>query len=200
MAPRSKLHRMLVFTLGVMGITMMLFGLKVSRMPQETTPRASANAPPLANHPAINSQADASSRFRSADLSSNSNSRMMRKSVDNGYSAGQKKKVAFAITVTKDGPYLDGAAVLKQSVINTKPTIPYDFVAIVHPGVTETRAGLIALGFRIKEFDPPILAKEIRGEKLRETIDQVCIYVSVYQCAFHFMHACLWSMCLTLCI
>lgn len=81
------------------------------------------------------------------------------------------KKIAIAITVTKDGPYLDGAAVLVQSVIETKSKYAMDIVAIVHPGVQTTRQSLKDIGFKVIEFAPPIRAEDIRGEHLRKTID-----------------------------
>jgi len=87
-------------------------------------------------------------------------------------SAAAKLKVAFAITVTKDGPYLDGVAVLKQSILNTHPCVQFEFVAIVWSNVTESRPGLKSLGFILREFAPPLLAKDIRGKELRETIDK----------------------------
>ena len=73
------------------------------------------------------------------------------------------KKIAFAITVTKDGPYLDGAAVLVQSIIATNSRYQADIVAIVHPGVQTTRQALKDIGFRVIEFEPPVYANQIEG-------------------------------------
>ena len=84
----------------------------------------------------------------------------------------KRMKVAVAITVTKDGPYLDGAAVLAHSVIMSKSKYDIEFVAIVHPGVVTTRPALSQLGFKIMEFEQPIFSKEIEGEYLRKEIDK----------------------------
>ena len=65
--------------------------------------------------------------------------------------------------MTKDGPYLDGAAVLVQSIIATKPRYQADIVAIVHPGVQTTRQALKDIGFRVIEFEPPVYANQIEG-------------------------------------
>jgi len=63
------------------------------------------------------------------------------------------------ITVTKDGPYLDGAAVLMQSVLDTQSKFKMDMIALVHPGVVTTRPGLKRLGYKIVEYNPPIESK-----------------------------------------
>lgn len=79
----------------------------------------------------------------------------------------ERKRVAVAVTVTKDGPYLDGAAVLQHSIRMTKSKYAIDMVAIVHAGVQTTRPALEALGFRIIEFPPPVDSKNIKGKHLR---------------------------------
>jgi len=81
-------------------------------------------------------------------------------------------KVAVAVTVTVDGPYLDGAAVLQHSIRMTNSIHDISMVAIVHPGVVTTRPALTKLGFNIIEFPPPITSAEIKGKHLRETIDK----------------------------
>ncbi len=85
---------------------------------------------------------------------------------------GRKLKVAYAITVTKDGPYLDGAAVLKHSIDRLPSKHDVDMVAIVHPKVQTTRAALKKLGINVFEFPPPITSAEIEGEYLRKEIDK----------------------------
>lgn len=83
-----------------------------------------------------------------------------------------KLKVAVAITVTKDGPYLDGAAVLQHSVRMTNSHHDVEMVALVHSEVQSTRPALRALGFKVVEFALPIRSEEIQGKHLRETIDK----------------------------
>jgi hypothetical protein len=79
----------------------------------------------------------------------------------------KRLKIAVAVTVTRDGPYLDGAAVLQHSVRMTRSQHDIDMVAIVHSDVQTTRPALKALGFRVMEFPAPILSKEIQGKHLR---------------------------------
>ena len=52
------------------------------------------------------------------------------------------KTIAYCVTVSKDGNFMDGAAVLGWSVMRAHRFSEYDFqlVAIVHPSVTKARA------------------------------------------------------------
>ena len=86
----------------------------------------------------------------------------------------KKGRVAIAITLTKDGdePYLDGAAVLKQSMEQTHSAWDIDFVAIVHPSVKLARAPLVKLGYKIREKRWPFDSSGIKKAHLRETIDK----------------------------
>ena len=57
-------------------------------------------------------------------------------------SSSQPRRIGFAITITKDGAFLDGAAVLaysivKHSTIDTNTKI--SLIAFVHPNVTKSR-------------------------------------------------------------
>lgn len=83
-----------------------------------------------------------------------------------------KKKIAVAITITKDGPYIDGAAVLAESVLMMKSMHDVEMVAIVHSEVQETRPALLRLGYKIREFELPINSSEIKGKSVRERIDK----------------------------
>lgn len=89
-----------------------------------------------------------------------------------GGSDFKRLKIAYAITITKDGNYLDGAAVLKHSVDMLGSAHDVDFVAIVHPQVTKTRNALQDLGVKIFEYPEPIKSSEIQGKHLRDTIDK----------------------------
>ena len=109
--------------------------------------------------------------------------------------ARRRPVVAFAITMTRDGPYVDGAAVLAQGVrrahrLSRGPgaatdddalrgddaafaAAPYDaaLVALVHPSVSnDTRARLAFCGWRVLERPTPVALDEIRGTALREKI------------------------------
>jgi hypothetical protein len=61
-----------------------------------------------------------------------------------------RKKIAFAITITKDGPFHDGAAVMQYSIIKSfgDDDIDMSFVAFVHPNVTTSRPALRKIGYR----------------------------------------------------
>lgn len=60
------------------------------------------------------------------------------------------KKIAYVISVTSDGPYMDGAAVLAYSInkANKQSQHPYDLIALVHPNVTTSRKALELSGWR----------------------------------------------------
>lgn len=82
-------------------------------------------------------------------------------------------KVAFAITITKDGKFQDGAAVLAHSIIRSfeKENIDISFVAFVHPNVTTSRPYLQAIGYSVIEAPTPINETAIRGKYLRNHIN-----------------------------
>lgn len=61
-----------------------------------------------------------------------------------------RKKIAFAITITKDGPFQDGAAVMQYSILKAFEADDLDisFVAFVHPNVSTSRPPLRKIGYR----------------------------------------------------
>lgn len=67
-------------------------------------------------------------------------------------------RVAFAITMTMDGNFLDGAAIFAYSIAEASRGKDYDWslVAFVHPNVTSSRLGLTKLGFHVIEAPIPI--------------------------------------------
>ena len=69
-----------------------------------------------------------------------------------------RQRVAYAITITKDGFFQDGAAILAYSVMNISRNADYDFslVAFVHPNVSISRPILQNLGFHVIEIPKPI--------------------------------------------
>lgn len=62
----------------------------------------------------------------------------------------RKKKIAFAITMTRDGPFHDGAAVLAYSIAKAfgKDNIEIGLFAFVHPKVQSSRQFLRNCGYR----------------------------------------------------
>lgn len=70
----------------------------------------------------------------------------------------KKLRVAIAITMTKDGSFLDGAAVLAYTVHHTKMSEQFDvsFIAFVHPNVTTSRPVLKTLGYHVIVAPTPI--------------------------------------------
>ncbi|CAM9249820.1 unnamed protein product, partial [Phaeothamnion confervicola] len=87
--------------------------------------------------------------------------------------------VAYAVTVTRDdaaGPYLDGAAVLAQSIdeVCGAPTARYscDLVAFVTLEVIAARPALAALGFRVLERPLPVPLVEVRDAATRAKLEK----------------------------
>ena len=85
-----------------------------------------------------------------------------------------RPRLAFIITITKDGFFQDGAAVLAYSIIKTTRNSAYDisFIAFVHPNVTTSRVGLRRLGFHVVEVPTPVNITAIKYQFLREHIDK----------------------------
>lgn len=85
-----------------------------------------------------------------------------------------KKRLAFIITITKDGFFQDGAAVLAYSILKNTQNSDYDisFIAFVHPNVTSSRNGLTKLGYHVVEVPTPVNTSAIRFDFLREKIDK----------------------------
>ena len=67
-------------------------------------------------------------------------------------------KIAFAITITKDGSFQDGAAILAYSIHKAKMTLSHDvsLVAFIHPNVTLSRSTLQHIGYHVIEVPTPI--------------------------------------------
>lgn len=86
----------------------------------------------------------------------------------------QKKRLAYIITITKDGFFQDGAAVLAYSIIKQSRNSEYSisFIAFVHPNVTTSRIGLKRLGFHVIEVPTPVNASAIKFQFLRDHIDK----------------------------
>ena len=86
-----------------------------------------------------------------------------------------RKKIAYAITVTKDGPFLDGALVLGHAAlklhrhsdrpgqINSK--YEAELVAIVAPSVVSSRSVLEKFGWKVVERELPVQLDEIVNRK-----------------------------------
>ena len=62
----------------------------------------------------------------------------------------QRKVIAYAISVTADGPYMDGAAVLAYAIKKFSAESQYglDLIAIVYPTVNSSRGPLVRAGWR----------------------------------------------------
>jgi hypothetical protein len=85
-----------------------------------------------------------------------------------------RPRIAFIISITKDGLFQDGAAVLVYSIIKYTQKRDFDvsFIAFVHPNVTTSRSGLEKLGFHVIETPIPINTSAITFEFLREKINK----------------------------
>ena len=65
----------------------------------------------------------------------------------------RRRRIAYAVTITKDGNVQDGAAVLAYSIYESsmKGDDLISFVAFVHPSVTTSRPTLKKLGYHVIE-------------------------------------------------
>lgn len=82
-----------------------------------------------------------------------------------------EKKIAYAVTVTEDGNFIDGAAVLAFSIMSSHERSKYaaELVAFVSPRVGEpSRRALATLGFASIEKGLPINVTRIKGKRLRK--------------------------------
>ena len=91
---------------------------------------------------------------------------------DNAKAISNKKKIAYAITVTKDGHFLDGALVLGHSALKVHDASKgynseYDaeLVAFVTSTVQYARPVLEKYGWKVLERPLPVELSEIRNEK-----------------------------------
>jgi hypothetical protein len=86
----------------------------------------------------------------------------------------KRKRYAYAITITKDGFFQDGAAVLMYSIMKYSYNASYDisFIAFVHPNVTTSRPGLEKLGWHVIEVPIPVNVSAIKFDFLREKINK----------------------------
>ena len=91
------------------------------------------------------------------------------KSADTG-----RKRLAYVITITKDGMFQDGAAVLAYSIMKYSRDSEYDIslIAFVHPNVSTSRPGLQRLGFHVIEVPTPVNTSAITFPFLRDHIDK----------------------------
>jgi hypothetical protein len=87
-----------------------------------------------------------------------------------------KKKIAYAITITKDGPFLDGALVLGYSAqLAQQNSSKYsaELIAFVTPEVVKARLVLAKYGWKIIEKNLPVELQEIQNE---DYMNRVCSY------------------------
>ena len=82
-----------------------------------------------------------------------------------------KKKIAYAITVTKDGPFVDGALVLGYAALKIhneskgfKTEYTADLIAFVVPSVTSSRKILESYGWKIFERRLPVELDDIENK------------------------------------
>ena len=85
---------------------------------------------------------------------------------------GIRGTVAYAITVTKDGRYIDGAAVLGEAVghVHKQSRWNYALVAIVHVSVSKSIPPLRALGWHIVRRDLPFSLDAIENQEYAEAV------------------------------
>lgn len=83
----------------------------------------------------------------------------------------KRKKIAYAITVTKDGPFVDGALVLGYSALRVHNAskgfhskYDADLIAFVVPSVVSSRQILSSYGWKIVERSLPVALSEIQNQ------------------------------------
>ena len=78
----------------------------------------------------------------------------------------KRPRLAYAITITKDGFFQDGAAVLAYSIFKVSNGSVYDIslIAFVHPNVTKSRPILSKLGYHVIEVPKPINVSAINDD------------------------------------
>lgn len=81
--------------------------------------------------------------------------------------------IAWAVTISKDGPIADGALVLMESILqsmNGHSKFKHAFVAFVVPEAPRAAKLLANLGWRVLIRSMPLTVESIRGQNLRERI------------------------------
>ena len=73
----------------------------------------------------------------------------------------KRRKIAYAITITKDGFFQDGAAVLAYSIFKASKDSDVDIslVSFVHPTVVTSRPVLVQLGYHVIEGEQRLEVK-----------------------------------------
>jgi len=99
----------------------------------------------------------------------------------------RKKKIAYAITVTKDGNFVDGALVLGYAATKFHDTAKgflseYDpeLVAFVTKNVVTSRPILESFGWRILEKPLPVALEEIENKDYAERVYRLIFLIYLY--------------------
>lgn len=99
-----------------------------------------------------------------------------------------KKRIAYAITVTKDGPFIDGALVLGYSALKIhdirkgyNSTYEADLIAFIAPGVIRAKDILMKHGWIILDRNLPVELEEIENKAYAKVVkDSGCCGVSEF--------------------
>jgi hypothetical protein len=107
--------------------------------------------------------------------------------VHSSSSSSGKPHIAYAITVTKDGPFVDGAIVLGYAAKKVHDpsqgypgTYEAHLVAFVTPGVVSSRPVLEAHGWRVLEKTLPVSLEEIENKKYVDKV-RLGVYQSMWR-------------------
>ena len=124
---------------------------------------------------ALRSVATVRSRLTpTADIHSTNSSIALKPIYNRSTSPPRRRRIAYVISMTKDGPFQDGAAVLAYSIVKISLRKDYDvsLVAFVHPEVQSSRSVLQRLGYHVIETPTPINTSAIPFTFLREKINK----------------------------
>lgn len=170
--PRRPAYRSIVNAIiiaavfvAILGFSLFLVGSQRLQggAPEQTHAKAALLLQPVATSSLREARASAADATAAADAHNTA-----------ATSTSPKKRIAYAITITKDGFFQDGAAVLAYSIMEQHRDKKYDvsLVAFVHPNVTSSRAPLERIGYHVIEASTPVNSSAIKFKWFREHIDR----------------------------
>lgn len=159
----SNNNRLYIILLIILAFSLLAFSPLLSLLPNSTD---LSSIQPVKD--AYNKEIDTNTNFNNIDNYSKNNNNNLRQQEG----TRNKKKIAYAITVTKDGNFLDGALVLGYSArkIHSKrfknpDEFDMDLIAFVTSSVTTSKDALEKFGWKVYVKDLPVGLDEIKNEK-----------------------------------
>lgn len=138
--------------------------------PSTNTQKVQPSPPPMVDATVVNAnqgiQGQRLDHVMSSSVSGNGNFPRTSFTISTSFSGRKKEKVAYAITVTKDGHFVDGALVLGYAARKAHLQSKYgvDLIAFVAPTVITARSILSANGWKVLEKGLPVALDEIENQ------------------------------------